>query len=498
MEKRIKYSVSNYFTTLFVFAFIQGCQPKEEKSNPPKPNIVYIMADDLGYGDLSSYGQQKFETPNIDRLAKEGMLFTQHYSGTTVCAPSRSSLMTGLHTGHTPIRGNRGINGGQYPLPPDVITIPKILKKAGYVTGVFGKWGLGYPGSAGDPLNQGFDEFFGYNSQTISHNYYARELSDNDKVIELKENSGTEHGVYTPNLIQERTLDFIDRHRDTTFFLYVPSIIPHAELFAPEEYMEMFVKRTSPEPPHAYESKFAPETPYEGIDDPEHPRYKVGGYGSQPYPRATFAAMVKLLDYQVGEILDKLDALGLADNTLVIFTSDNGPHVEGGADPDFFNSNGPFQGYKRDLHEGGIRIPMLARWPGRIASESRTDHVSAFWDVLPTLCEVVGMESPEGIDGISYLPSLLGEAQQEHEYLYWEFHEQQGKQAVRKGDWKAIRLDMFGDTPKLFLFDLSEDLGEAKNLASEHPEVLEELIQIMDTARMEDPEWPFLNHKKLN
>src|SRR5690606_16610101 len=233
-----------------------------------------------------------------------------------------------------------------------------------------------YPGSTGDPLNQGFDEFFGYNSQTIAHNYYARELNHNDKVMELEENRGTEHGLYIPDLIHERALDFIDRHRDTTFFLYVPTIIPHAELFAPEEYMEMFLGQTSAEPPYTYESKFAPETPFHGIDDPEHPRYKVGGYGSQPYPRAAFAAMIKLLDDQVGEILDKLETLGMADNTLVIFTSDNGPYVEGGADPDFFNSNGPFQGYKRDLYEGGIRVPMLARWPAKITSGSKADHIS--------------------------------------------------------------------------------------------------------------------------
>lgn len=478
---------------LFMLVFGQACQMGEENIDLGKPNIIYIIADDLGYGDLSCYGQEKFETPNIDRLAREGMLFTQHYAGSTVCAPSRSSLMTGLHTGHTAVRGNRGMNGGQYPLPPDAVTLPKMLKKAGYKTGAFGKWGLGYPGSTGDPLNQGFDEFFGYNSQTIAHNYYARSLNHNDKVIELEENRGTEHGLYIPHLIHERALDFIDRHQDTAFFLYVPTIIPHAELFAPDEYMEMFLERTPVEPPHVYKSKFAPETPYEGIDDPEHPRYKVGGYGSQPYPRAAFAAMVKLLDDQVGEILDKLDALGLADNTLVIFTSDNGPHVEGGADPDFFNSNGPFQGYKRDLYEGGIRVPMLAWWPEKIAAGTQTDHISAFWDILPTLCEAAGAEVPKGVDGISFLPAFSGQPQPQHEYLYWEFHEQRGKQAVRKGDWKAIKLDVLTDQPKSLLFNLAEDSDETQNLADEYPDILGELTQIMDRARIEDPEWPFLS-----
>lgn len=478
---------------LLLLVFVQACQQGKKEHVPSKPNIIYILTDDLGYGDLSCYGQEKFETPHIDRLAKEGMLFTQHYAGSTVCAPSRSSLMTGLHTGRTAVRGNRGMNGGQYPLPADALTLPKLLKGAGYVTGAFGKWGLGYPGSTGDPLNQGFDEFFGFNSQTIAHNYYAWELNDNESVIELEENRGTAHGLYIPDLIHERTLDFIDRHKDTTFFLFVPTIVPHAELFAPEKYMEMFLERTSIEPPYTYKSKFEPETPYEGIDDPSHPRYKVGGYGSQPYPRAAFAAMVKLLDDQVGEILDKLESVGLAENTLVVFTSDNGPHVEGGADPDFFNSNGPFRGYKRDLYEGGIRVPMLAWWPEKIAAGSRTDHASAFWDVLPTLAEVARATMPKDIDGISYLPALLGRQQEAHAHLYWEFHEQGGKQSVRKGDWKAIKLDVFSEKPELLLFNISEDPEETQNLAAAHPDIMGELSRIMDSVRVEDPEWPFLS-----
>lgn len=474
-----------------ILLVLTGCIKEKEKR---LPNIVYIMADDLGYGDLSIYGQEKFSTPNLDKLAREGMLFTQHYAGTTVCAPSRSSLMTGLHTGHTHVRGNKGMNGGQFPLPPDAVTIPKILKQAGYVTGAFGKWGLGFPGSTGDPLKQGFDVFFGYNSQTIAHNYYPLELWDNEQEITLEENKGTQQGMYAPNLIHEKTLDFIDRYSDTTFFLYVPSIIPHAELFAPQEYMDMFLETTSPEPPYHYKSKFGDETPYEGIDDPEHPRFKVGGYGSQPYPRAAFAAMVKLLDDQIGEIMDRLEANGLLDNTLVIFTSDNGPHVEGGADPDFFNSNGPFRGYKRDLYEGGIRMPMIAYWEGTIRKGRQTDHISAFWDVLPTLAEAAGQEAPAGIDGISFLPTLLGKGdQQEHQYLYWEFHEQGGKQAVRKGNHKAIRLNVFANNEDLLLFDLERDPGEENDISGEFPGLVEEMYDIMHSARDEDPEWPFFN-----
>lgn len=475
---------------IFCLIFL-SCQT-EERETEKLPNIIYIIADDLGYGDLSCYGQTKFSTPNIDRLATRGMLFTQHYAGSTVCAPSRSALMTGLHTGHTYVRGNRGMQGGQFPLPSEAATIPKLLKEVGYVTGAFGKWGLGFPGSTGDPLRQGFDEFFGYNSQTIAHNYYPRELWDNNEKITLEENQGIQHGLYAPKLIHEKTLDFIERHRDTTFFLFVPSIVPHAELFAPGEYMDLFLEKKSPEPPYNKVSKFGPEKPYEGIDDPNHPRYKDGGYGSQPYPRAAFAAMVKMLDDQVGEIMQKLENTGLAENTLVIFTSDNGPHLEGGADPDFFNSNGPFQGYKRDLFEGGIRIPMIAFWKGQIKEGSRSDHISAFWDVMPTLCEIVGTNVPPEIDGLSFLPTMLGGDQAPHRFLYWEFHEQGGKQAVRMGDWKLIRQNVIKGEPQTSLYNLIDDPAESKDLSNQHPKILSEIVNIMESSRNEDPEWPFL------
>lgn len=494
MKKSDCFSKIKYAAFIFMVLLFQAYKVIGKDSTSIKPNIIYIVADDLGYGDLSIYGQKKFKTPNIDRLANEGMLFTQHYAGSTVCAPSRASLMTGLHTGHTEIRGNKGINGGQFPLSSGAMTIPKMLKKAGYVTGAFGKWGLGYPGSNGDPLNQGFDEFFGYNSQTIAHNYYPRELYDNDKVVEMVENRETLQGLYAPDLIHQKTLDFIQNHKDTTFFLFVPSIIPHAELFAPEAYMKLFLKKTNQD--SIYTSVYEPEHGYKGVNEPENPRYKNGGYGSQPMPRAAFAAMIKVLDDQVGEILNKLDELGLTDNTLVIFTSDNGPHKEGGADPDFFNSNGPFEGYKRDLFEGGIRVPMLAKWPNKISAGSEVDHVSAFWDVLPTLCDVAEVDIPSDIDGISFLPTLLGEkSQKEHRSLYWEFHEQNGKQAVRKGDWKAIRLNTFNIDSELLLFDLSKDPTERNNIAGQHPQILKEMVEIMD-ARSEDVNWPFPNPEK--
>lgn len=494
-------STKSYSTTfklgilLSSVLLVQSCSTNDYENHPDKPNIIFIVADDLGYGDLSCYGQQKFDTPNIDKLASQGMLFTQYYAGSTVCAPSRASLMTGLHTGHTQIRGNKGIKEGQFPFPLNAVTLPKLLKKEGYYTGAFGKWGLGYPGSSGDPLNQGFDEFFGYNSQTIAHNYYPTHLYHNNSVIELEENRATEKGVYAPDLIHQKTLEFIETHKDTSFFLFIPSILPHAELVAPSEYMELFLKNSGQD--SLKTSVFSPEGAYEGIDDPNDTRYKLGGYGSQSYPRAAFAAMIKVLDDQVGEILDKLEDLGLAENTLVIFTSDNGPHQEGGADPDFFNSNGPFRGYKRDLYEGGIRVPMLAKWPKKIPSGIAVNHISSFWDVLPTLCDLIGINTPTNIDGISFLPTLLGDKNQApHDYLYWEFHEQNGKQAVRMGDWKAIRLNTFNEESDFLLFDLSKDPQETNNLASVHPEKSEELGRIMDISHTEDPEWPFSKLKR--
>ncbi len=448
-------------------------QPDDEsvQSAAARPNIVYILADDLGIGDVGAYGQEKIRTPNLDRMAAMGMRFIQHYSGSTVCAPSRSALMTGRHTGHTFIRGNKEVQPeGQYPLADSIVTMAELLKNAGYVTGAFGKWGLGYPGSEGDPVNQGFDRFFGYNCQRLAHHYYPYYLWDNKDKVLLPENEGQQEGTYAPDLIHDRAIQFIEDHQDTSFFLFYPHITPHAELKVPND--SIFA---------SYEGQF-PETPYEGVD--EGPRYRQGPYGSVEKPHATFAAMVTRLDHQVGEVLDKLEALGLVENTLVIFTSDNGPHKEGGADPDFFDSNGPYRGYKRDLYEGGIRVPTIALWPGTIEAGSSNEHISAFWDMLPTVCELAGIEAPANIDGISFLPSLRGGQQPEHEYLYWEFHEQGGKQAVRKGDWKAVRLGVNEDPDApLELYDLSEDPGETNNIAEQHPEIIEEMKTIMDEAR---------------
>ncbi len=441
-----------------------------------RPNIVFILADDLGYGDISLFGQKHFETPNIDRIAKEGMRLTQHYSGSTVCAPSRSCLMTGLHTGHTPIRGNFEVRPeGQLAMPAETVTVAELLREKGYTTGAFGKWGLGFPGSEGDPTNQGFDRFFGYNCQRIAHNYYPYHVWSNKERVMLTENEGTHEGVYAPELIQEKTIDFLEENKDGPFFLFVPHVIPHAELFAPERYVTRF------------RGKFLPELNYEGTDD--GPNYRDGGYGSQPESHAAFVAMVTMLDDHVGQILDKLKALGIDDNTIVMFSSDNGPHKEGGADPEYFDSNGPLRGFKRDLYEGGIRVPLLARWPGKIKAGSRSRHVSAFWDFLPTVCEFAGVEAPSGLDGISFAPTLLQSGEQaKHPYLYWAFHEKGGRVAVRKGDWKLVKYNVDEDPIAQWeLYDISVDVGENKNVATRHPEIVKELAELAERSETPSP-----------
>ncbi|HPA87624.1 MAG TPA: arylsulfatase [Bacteroidales bacterium] len=453
-----------------------ACNSEKEKK---LPNIVYILADDLGYGDLGCYGQEKFTTPNIDRLAANGMLFRQHYTGCTVSAPSRSSLMTGQHTGHTPIRGNKEWDPeGQWPLPAASVTVAEMLRERGYTTGAFGKWGLGFVGTEGDPNLQGFDEFFGYNCQRLAHNYYPFHLWHNNEKILLHENDSGKKGIYSTDLIHKAAIDFMTNNRDKPFFMFYPTVIPHAELFAKDEYMERF------------RGKFDPEKSYKGTDD--GPTFRLGPYGSQPEGHAAFAAMVTQLDDYVGEIIEKLRELNLEDNTIVMFASDNGPHLEGGADPDYFNSNGPLRGYKRDMYDGGIRTAFIVKWPGKVKPGSVSDHVSAFWDVLPTLAEISGSVIPDGVDGISFLPELTGKKQKKHEYLYWEFHEQGGKMAVRMGDWKAVKLNV-DKTPggTVELYDLSADIGETNDLSASNPELVEKLEKLMDDAHTPSDKFPF-------
>jgi arylsulfatase A-like enzyme len=429
-----------------------------------KPNIIFILADDLGYGDLGCYGQKIIKTPHIDGLAREGMRFTQHYSGSTVCAPARSCLMTGLHTGHTRVRGNSDV-----PLKPEDVTVAQLLKKAGYTTGIIGKWGLGEAGSTGIPNRKGFDYWYGYLNQVNAHFYYPPFLWRNEQKVELEGNDMIKQvGQYTHDLFANEALDFIERNKKRPFFLYLPLTIPHAELSVPEDSME------------AYKGLFS-ETPH-----------KQGYYNKQKAPKAAFAGMVSRLDRDVGRIMAQLKKLGLDDNTLVLFTSDNGPHKEGGADPEFFNSSGPLRGIKRDLYEGGIRVPMIAHWPGKIEATSETDHISAFWDFLPTCTEIAGIRKRRRIDGISFLPTLLGKRQREHKYMYWEFHEQGGKQAIRMGNWKGVRLNVKKDMEgPIALYDLGSDLGERRDVSSKHPKVVQEIRTLMKKARTESKDFPF-------
>ncbi|MBN1361834.1 MAG: arylsulfatase [Sedimentisphaerales bacterium] len=446
-----------------------GCQtaPKKNLRAPAAPpNIIFVLADDLGYGDLGCYGQQTIRTPNIDRMAAEGMIVTNHYAGSTVCAPSRCALMTGLHTGHCLIRGNARV-----PLRPEDVTVPELLKQAGYATGLIGKWGLGDADTTGAPNHQGFDYSFGYLDQRHAHNYYPDYLWRNgekvaipNEVREVNPPGGvaTKRVAYSHDLFAAEALQFIERHRDEPFFLYLALTIPHANNEARNEGMEV-------------------------------PSY--GAYANEDWPDAQkgHAAMITRMDGDIGRLSEKLKALDLDEDTLVLFSSDNGPHQEGGADPTFFDSNGPLRGIKRDLYEGGIRVPLIARWPGKIKAGSGSELVSAFWDFLPTCCDIAHVVPPEHIDGFSYLPTLLGrdDQQRQHSYLYWEFHEQGKKQAVRLGDWKGVRLNVARDLDgPIELYNLRSDQGETTDVAAEYPDLAAKLGQIMAAARTPSEHWP--------
>jgi len=430
-----------------------------------QPNIIYILLDDAGYGDLSCYGQRKFSTPNIDRLAIEGMKFTDHYSGSTVCAPTRCSLMTGLHTGHCLVRGNREVKPeGQSPMPADIVTIPRLLKQAGYRTGMFGKWGLGAPGSTSDPVAH-FDSFFGYNCQREAHNYYPDHLWKDAERVPL------DGKTYAHDLIVENALEFVRANKKGPFFCYMPMTIPHAAMHVPEDSMVSFRK------------KFAQ------FED------TIGKYAGPNVrnPVAGFAGMMTRLDRQVGELLALLEELDIDDNTLVMLSSDNGPHKEGGHQPDFFDSNGPLRGYKRDLYEGGIRTALLARWPGKVKAGSSSDLMSAHWDMLPTFCQLAGATTPPGLDGISMVPTLLGHAEEQarHEMLYWEFSERGRSQAARIGNWKGVRVELMKNpNAPIELYDLSNDLGEEHDIADQHPEVVSKLKAVLQREHTDSETFP--------
>ena len=476
------------FSIAFVLLMFADTKAQKSKAkNESRPNIVLILADDLGYGDIGIQGQKLIKTPNIDRLAQQGLRFTQFYAGTSVCAPSRSSLLSGQHTGHTYIRGNKGVEPeGQEPIADSVVTVAEVLQQAGYQTGAFGKWGLGPVASEGDPNKQGFDTFFGYNCQSLAHRYYPNHLWDNGKKIILEANQNlTQNKQYAPDIIQQKALDFIkDRDKNKPFFLFLPYILPHAELIVPEDSIFQF-----------YKGKFA-EKAYKGNDYGTNAN--TGGYASQAYPHAAFAAMVTRLDLYVGQVLAQLKKEGLDENTLVIFSSDNGPHKEGGADPVFFNSGGGFRGVKRDLYEGGIREPFIARWSKVIKANSQTNHIGAFWDILPTFAELAKTKTPKNIDGVSFASSLIGtKRQKQHEFLYWEFHENGGVQAVRKGNWKAVKLNAASHPEgEIELYDLSNDPQEQKNLANLFPDKANELRKLMISSHQESRLFPFLKSTK--
>lgn len=455
---------------------LSACTTSQEEQTE-MPNVIYILADDLGYGDIEPYGQEIIKTPHLNTMASEGMLFTQHYAGSTVSAPSRSSLLTGMHTGHTQIRGNKEIAPeGQQPMEEDTYTLGKMMKDAGYTTGLFGKWGLGYPESPSIPTKMGFEEFYGYNCQRQAHNYYPEHLWKNEEMVILEGNQNGERNTYSQELIHQEALQFIrnNKDKDKPFFAMLTYTLPHAELNLPHDSIY-----------HIYEDMFE-ETPYSG------------GYHDSEKPRASFAAMVSLLDKYVGEVRQELKDLGIDDNTIVIFTSDNGPHMEGGADPEFFNSNGPLRGFKRDLYEGGVRVPMIVRYPNHIQAGTTSNHISAFWDIMPTLAELTKTEIPadEDTDGISLLPTLLNKGKQkEHEYLYWEFHEGGGRLALRQGDWKMVVLNAKSkDKEKVELYNLSNDLGETNNLAEGNPERTKAMYEKMKSLRIESDIFPFYSN----
>jgi arylsulfatase A-like enzyme len=465
-----------------------------------QPNIIYVLADDLGYGDLSCYGQKRFETPNLDRMAAEGIRFTDHYSGNTVCAPARCCLMTGMHTGHARVRGNFpdgpfGFGAGlELRAAPLDLTIAEVLKSAGYTTGLVGKWGMGMNGTTGEPSLKGFDQYFGFLNQAHAHWFYPEYLYENGRKIELPENQHGKRGTYVHDLFRDKALEFLVENKEDPFFLYLASTIPHAELIVPEESLAEF------------RGKF-PETPFVEDGQGSNRESRFGAYASQATPNAAYAAMVTRLDRDLGAIMRKLKELGIDEDTVVMFSSDNGPHTEGGCDPEFFDSNGPFRGVKRDLYEGGIRVPMIVRWPAKIAPGQTTDLPSAFWDVLPTCAELAGMKAPVHVDGISFLPTLLGntEEQEKHEFLYWEFNQASAgqpdeeddgagavrpavtKQAVRMGRWKAFRESPLA---KLELYNLHRDPGETRDVAERHAEVVEKIEGYLETARTGHEVWP--------
>ena len=439
------------------------------ETTPDKPNIIFIMADDLGYKELGCYGQEKIQTPHVDKLAAQGMRFTQYYSACSVCAPARCSLMTGKHGGHAYVRSNYGVGPrgsfqGQLPLPADSVTVAELLKEQGYVTGAFGKWGLGRVGSTGDPLDQGFDRFFGYNCQSHAHNLYPRYLISDREEVPLEGNTrGLTGKHYAPQVIADEMLTFVRENKDRPFFLYYATVLPHLALQVPEQDLGQ------------YKGKW-PETPYTGKS-----------YLPHRTPKACYAAMISFMDRQVGRIMELLKELHLEQNTVVFFTSDNGTtHLKQQVDYEFFDSVGPLRGLKGSLYEGGIRVPMVVRWPGKVEAAAVTEHVAAHYDVLATLADIAGAKAAQDTDGISFMPTLLSQPQRQkqHDCLFWDFAGYGGQLAVRTGRYKGIKRNLRKDPDApLQLYDLEKDVSEQNDIAQEHPSIVAEIERTMLKAR---------------
>ncbi|MCH2208847.1 MAG: arylsulfatase [Lentisphaerales bacterium] len=451
-----------------------------------KPNVIFILADDLGYHELGSFGQKKIKTPHLDKLREQGMKFTDTYSGNAVCAPSRCTLLTGMHPGHAWIRNNGEVKPeGQRPIPEEQVTIAELFKAAGYTTGAFGKWGLGFPGSEGDPLNQGFDRFYGYNCQRHAHSYYPSYLWDNDKTVKLNNNppvpghAGLPKGAddtdprsynifkgqdYASDRINEQVLEFVKENKDKPFFLYYPTLIPHVALHVPDEELKQYHDLNWNDPPFTRRSK--------------------QNYGYTPHftPKAAYAAMITRMDRYIGNVMNLLEELKIADNTIVIFTSDNGTtHLKYEVDYEFFNSVGEFRGLKGSLYEGGIRVPMIAKWSEKIKAGSECNRRIGFEDILPTLADAAGIGGiPDNIDGISFFDSLLGKQQSERPFLYREFSGYGGQVAAWMGKWKAVRQKLHKNkNAPIELYNLEQDLSEKNDLASKYPEVVDEFKKLM-------------------
>ncbi len=458
-----------------IFSSIVSSYSQKKISNQTKPNIIYIVADDLGYGDLGVNGQQKILTPVLDNMASEGMVFGQHYAGSSVCGPSRASLMTGRHMGHNTVRGNPSwtSTGKPVDIASTEVTVAEELKRAGYKTGVIGKWGLAEANDESMPLNQGFDYFYGYRDHGSAHHYYPAILWENKASFKTGNSTMEKKGTYSHDTFVGKAKEYIEANKKDPFFLYLAFTLPHFELTVPEDSKEPYKKLNWEE----RKLKVKPNV----------------GYQHDADGNATYAGMVSRLDRSVGEVLKLLKTLGIDDNTIVIFTSDNGHEY----DDNFFNSNGPFKGKKRDLYEGGIHVPFIARWPGHISPNSKTEHISAFWDFLPTVCDIAGIKPTDSnIDGISYLPTLLGKdkKQKKHAYLYWEFNENKGPiQAIRKENWKAVK---YLNKP-IELYNLSGDIGEENNVASTNPLIINEMSKILKEARTENTNFPLEFHKSI-